>query len=117
MHSYGKIFYGSYWRIPDDESEGAEEVLRKAVETEDQETELEDLIDTLCEGFSNAHAVHHDNGDWTIVFGRQITTVSEADNDFDEMALLRVMDLQRGVLSDDVRKAMHRTIEEVPYNL
>lgn len=121
MNTFGRIYYGSYWRIPPGDEHRATVVLRQAFEDAVdhaglEDADLSDLVDELCESF-DAQATFHEEGTVTIIFGRPITTVSELNNDFDEFAFLRVMDLQRGVLSDDVRKSVKRSIEAAPYAL
>lgn len=115
MTSIGEIFFGCYWRIEKDQREEAEAVLKNALEADD-EADFNDMVDVLSEKYK-AHVSFHDDGARTIVFGRQLTTVTEAENKFDEMALLRVMDLGKGVLQENVRNEVRTQLDEVPYSL
>lgn len=115
MFSIADIYFGSYWRIEPDKADEAATLLRNALEAED-DLDLSDLLDDLEEKY-NAHVSSHDEGTRTVIFGRQLTTITEADNNFSEMALLRVMDLEKGVLNEDVRAEVTKTLEEVPYDL
>jgi hypothetical protein len=110
--NYAEIFFGSLWRIDEDHRAEAEQILRDALTTDE---DFDDMLDTLAEKY-NAK-VSYDGEERTIVFGRQITTISHSDNSFDEMSLLRVMDLDKGVLLEEVRNEVKQQLEEVPYNL
>lgn len=115
MDSIGNLFYGSFWRIEHDAKDEATLVLSNALEADDG-MEFEDLLDDLCEEH-NARLALRADGATTIYFGRPITNFSEVDNDFDEMALLRVIDFDRGTLQSDVKDKVKKTLEEVPYAL
>jgi hypothetical protein len=109
----GRLVYGTYWRVTDPD-EGAKALLM-ALEREDEGAELDDLVDVLCEEH-NASVAYLD-GTYTIYYGHIVTDLSTAENKFDEMALLRCMDLKRGVLEDSLRDDVKRLIETVPYSL
>ena len=115
MYAIGNLFYGSYWRIEADAREAAKATLSTALEADDG-ADFHDMLDDLCEKH-DAHLAMHDEGTVTVYFGQPLTSVSEADNDFDEMALLRVMDLDKGVLRDDVKEKIKHVLEDVPYAL
>lgn len=115
MYTIANLFYGSYWRIEDDAKEAATSTLSNALEADDG-MEFNDLLDDLCEKH-DARLAMHDDGTVTVYFGQPVTTISEADNDFDEMALLRVMDLDKGVLEEGVKTSVKATLEDVPYYL
>jgi hypothetical protein len=113
--SSGEIFYGCFWRIENAaQDEQAIAALRNALEADD-DTDLYDMLDDLSSKH-NAHVLF--NGDTvTIYFGVPLTSVTEADNDFDEMALLRVMDLDNGSLKKNVREKMTKVMDAIPYSL
>lgn len=116
MHTIGEIYYGSYWRIAKDEREKAVEVIRGAING-GADLDMFDLLDELDRQYKGAHVALHGNGELTLIFGRRITTVTEADNDFHEMDLIRIMNLQQGNLRDDIRKDVREIIENVPVGL
>lgn len=115
MHSIGNLFYGSFWRIENDDRDEATLVLTNALEADDG-ADFEDLLDDLCEEH-DAHLALRADGATTIYFGQSVSNFSEADNDFDEMAFLRVIDLDRGVLQSDVKEKVKGQLQEVPYAL
>lgn len=110
----GEIFYGCYWRIKPDAHEQAATIFREALEASD-DAELYDMLDDL-ESKHKAH-VHFDGDTITVYFGVPITPVNQTDNEFDEMAILRVMDLEHGSLRKDVRDKMTKVMDDIPYQL
>lgn len=116
--SYGDIFYGVFWRIESNAVEEAEKILRDALQADDDK-DLNDMLDDLSETHG-AHVVIHTDGDVkvrTVYFGHTISSVSESENKFDEMALLRSLDLEKGVLREDIKDSVKKKLEEIPYNL
>lgn len=108
------LFYGTFWRIDKDDYDDAESFLRDALEGDD-EADFHDLADTLTEKYSGKVTYHDDHR--TIWFGITITSLNESENKFDEMALLRVMDLDKGVLRQDEKDRMRKIMDEIPYKL
>lgn len=115
MASSGEIFYGCFWRIENaDQDEDAITAIRNTLEADDG-AELYDMLDEL-ESKHKAH-VSFNGSTVTIYFGVPLTSVSESGNDFDEMAILRVMDLEHGSLRKDVRQRMTKVMDDIPYTL
>lgn len=112
--SSGEIFYGAFWRIEEDGREAAEGVIRDTLEADD-DTDLYDMLDDLASKH-NAH-VSFCKGTVTVYFGVPIATVTEAENKFDEMSLLRVMDLKNGSLRKDIKDQMTKVLDSIPYKL
>jgi hypothetical protein len=112
--SSGEIFYGAFWRIEKDGREEATATIRDAIEANDG-TDLYDMLDDLASKH-NAH-VSFSKDTITVYFGVPISTVTEAENKFDEMGILRVMDLQNGSLRKDVREEMTKVLDAIPYKL
>lgn len=110
------LFYGSYWRIGDtqDAREAATATLSTALEADDG-AEFYDMLDDMAEKF-NAH-IAFQGETVTVYFGHRLFHMSSDENDFDEMSLLRVMDLKTGVLEQSVKDSVKKTLEEVPYSL
>lgn len=113
MSSIANLFYGSYWRIEKDARDEATTLLSDALEADDG-AEFHDLLDDLSEKHE-AHLAMHQDGTVTVYFGHRLTTVMESSNDFEEMALLRVMDLDKGVLQDDVKEKVKGVLQGIPY--
>lgn len=111
----GELFYGSVWRVGPDELEDAENELRNALEADDG-TDINDLADILSEKH-DAHVEIQADGTRTFWFGHPIEVMNDGDTDFNEMALLRVMDLKQGTLREDIKKDVKAAIENVPYAL
>lgn len=116
MVTSAEIFYGCVWRIEkDDESqEQATSLLRSTLEADDN-VELYDMLDDL-ESKHGAH-VSFAQGVVTVYFGVPLSSISEAENEFDEMALLRVMDLDNGSLKKEVREHMTKVMDSIPFAL
>lgn len=116
----GRLAYGTFWRIePGGVSEyDASQVLWKALQDTGkvkEDDDLSDHIDVLVEDYG-AHVTYVDKT-YTIFFGHIIDDISTSENKFDEMALLRIMDLKTGNLRDDVKKSVKELIEKIPYSL
>lgn len=114
MNTIGNLFYGSYWRIEADKQAEATAVLSDILDADG--TDFSDLVDDLSETH-DAMVAYHDDGTRTIYWGWPVGNVNEGDNDFDEMALMRVMDLSKGVLRPNVKESVRNTLEQVPYKL
>jgi len=110
-----QVFYGVYWRIEKDAEEDAAKALIDALQADD-DTDLYDLCDKFESKFRDSHVVFS-NDHKTLYLGLNISATNEGENDFDEMALLRIMDLDRAVLRDSVRQQMRQLIETVPVDL
>lgn len=114
MLKSGEIFYGCHWTIASDEArDAAVPVLREAVG--DDNADLYDALDAL-ESKHDAH-ISFNGEDVTLYFGVPVTNVTEGDNEFDEMSILRVMDLEHGSLRKDVREKMTKIMDSVPFVL
>lgn len=116
----GRLAYGTYWRIPNTgvDQYDAAQLLWKALQDTgkvQEDDELADHIGVLCEQHG-AQVVFMD-GEYTVFWGTVVDDISTAENKFNEMALLSVMDLKQGVLRDDVKKSVKSQIEDIPYNL
>lgn len=105
------IFYGVYWRVKA-EAEDATEVLRKALEADDG-VEFWDLLDDLESKHKAKVAIAGDTV--TIWFGRGVTKISDDDNEFSEMSLLQVLDLEKGTLREELRTEIVNLIQGLPY--
>lgn len=114
MVTSAEVFYGCFWRIEPDKQEDAVNVLRNALEADD-DADFYDMLDDLSSKH-NAH-VSFAQGVATVYFGVPIASLTEAENEFDEMALLRVMDLKNGSLQKSVREHMTKVMDSVPFTL
>lgn len=112
MINTAQLFYGVYWRT-EAEAEDATELLRKALEVESGD--FWDLLDDLENKHKAKVAIAGDT--ITIWFGRGVTTLSDDDNEFREMALLQVMDLENACLREDLRTEIVALIQDIPYAL
>lgn len=110
-----QTFYGVYWRIEKDAEEDAAVALTNALQADDG-TDLYDLVDKFCESYSDSHVMFSDDHK-TLVMGLLLTATNEGDNEFDEMAILRIIDPDKAVLRDSVRQQMRNLIETVPVDL
>lgn len=110
-----QVIYGVYWRIEKDDEDSAAQALTDALQADD-DTDLYDLTDIFVTKYRDSHAVFSDDHK-TLYLGLNISATNEGDNDFDEMALLRIMDLDKAVLRDSVRQSMRSLIETVPVDL
>jgi len=115
MLTIAEVFYGVYWRIEQDKEEDAEQALTDALQADDG-TDLNDLMDQFVSKFKDTHLAFSEDHK-TIYMGLPLTATNSGENEFDEMSILKVMDLDRGVLKDDVRKQMRDLIETVPVDL
>jgi hypothetical protein len=111
MPNTANIFYGVYWRT-EAEAEDATEVLRTALEADDG-VEYWDLLDDLESKYKAKVAIAGDTV--TIWFGRGVTKISDDENDFSEMSLLQVLDLEKGTLREELRTEIVALIQELPY--
>lgn len=116
----GRLCYGTYWKIDPAgiKQWDATQLLYSALKGTgkvQEDDELADHIDVLCEDY-NADVTIMDNV-FTVFFGAVICDISTAENKFNEMALLSVMDLKQGVLRDDIKKNVKDMIEKIPYGL
>lgn len=116
----GRLFYGVFWRIPPVGAAqwDATQLLYKALaDTEgvEEDADLADYIDLMVERHG-AQVTYVDNT-YTLFFGHTLTDLSTDENKFEEMALLHVMNLDKGVLRDDVKADVKTMIEGIPYLL
>lgn len=117
----GRLFYGVFWRIPLEPvkvPDEAQELLYKALqdlEGVEAEHDLADYIDVMAEHYDAQ--VTYMQQTYTLYIGHTITDISTSENKFEEMALLQVMDLDRGVLREDVKADVKAMIEAIPYSL
>ena len=115
MTVIAEVFYGVFWRIEKDDEEAATAALTDALQADDG-TDLYDLLDMFVTKFSDTHLAFHPTHK-TVYMGLPLSSTNDGENEFNEMALVRLMDFDRGVLKDGVRKQMRELIEEVPVDL
>jgi hypothetical protein len=115
MTTIAEVFYGVLWRIEKDDEEAATQALSDALQADD-DTDLNDLMDMFESKFDDTHVVYHDSHK-TIYIGLPLSSTNETENEFNEMALIRIMDLDKGVLKDGIRKQVRDLLENVPVDL
>jgi hypothetical protein len=117
----GRLFYGSYWRIPltGPENWDATVLLYNALAKEtDEELDADSSLADLVDQFTNLGAqVSLCDNIFTVYFGVVVTDLSTEENTFDEMALLRLMDLDKGTLEEDVKEHVKNLLQAIPYDL
>lgn len=111
----GEIFYGCYWRIEPDDKDQAAGTIRNAIKADD-DTDLYDMLDDLT-ATTGAHVAFGNDDVISVYYGVDISYVNESENKFDEMGLLRVMDLKNGSLRKDVRESMTQIMDKIPVEL
>lgn len=116
----GRLCYGTYWKIDPAgiKQWDAEQLLYQALQSTgkvQEDDDLSDYIDVLCEDYKAMVMI--DGKSYTIFFAHVITDISTAENKFNEMSILHVMDLDKGTLRNDVKESVKGIIDTIPYKL